>query len=157
MTFNVIFVGRGGQGPWILIYQISIFDGHLMNNSLCLKSNGFDLRLKISNLDWHQEIILIVFWKHFTWHTSSIIWEIFKNFFNYISVWTGKTILLLLSRRIINIFGKITNFRMFYSISAISIFYWYLQVFFFIFFKKCNIINIEIILCFISPLQQFFI
>ena len=34
---------------------------------------------------------------------------------------------------------------------------WYLQVFFFIFLKKCSIVNIKIILFFSGPLQQFFL
>ena len=56
---------------------------HLINNTLSLKSNWFDLKLKILNLDWRQEIIIIAFWKYyFMWHTQNIFWEIF-NFPQY--------------------------------------------------------------------------
>ena len=37
-------------------------------------SNQTDLKLKILNLDWLQEIVLIAFWNYyFTWHTQNII------------------------------------------------------------------------------------
>ena len=63
--------------PWILMHQISILNRRLISNISCFKSNWFELNLNILNLDWRQEIMLTVFWKHFTWHTQNIIWESF--------------------------------------------------------------------------------
>ena len=45
----------------------------------------FETQNKVLNLDWHQEIIFIAFWKYlFTWHTQNIIWEIVK-YLEYVS------------------------------------------------------------------------
>ena len=61
------------------MFEILIFNRRLINTILCFKSNWFDLKLKILNLNWRQEIKNIVFWKYyFTWHTQNITWEIFK-------------------------------------------------------------------------------
>ena len=56
----------------------TVFNRCLINNILYFKSNWFELKLKKINLNWRQEIILIAFWKYFTWHTQNTIWEIFK-------------------------------------------------------------------------------
>ena len=49
--------GDKDRQSWCI--NISIFN-RLFINVLCLKSNWFDLKLKILNFDWRQEIILIV-------------------------------------------------------------------------------------------------
>ena len=67
--------GEGGES-WYTKFQYSIDVWSRI--FLCFKLNRFDLRLEMFNLDWRQEIILIVFWKHFTWHTQNVTWEIFK-------------------------------------------------------------------------------
>ena len=83
--FQVRFKISEGRGPaaFILICQIALFNRCPINIFLCFKSNWFDLRLKILNLDWGQEFMLIVFWKHyFTWHIHNIMQEIFKFLFS---------------------------------------------------------------------------
>ena len=91
-------------------FQVSVFKRILINNISWFKSSWFYVMLKILNFDWHQEIMLIVFWKHyFTWHTQKFISEYTKFlylicFLNDDSESTDKTILVLLYRRIINNF-----------------------------------------------------
>ena len=58
------------------MFEILVFNRRLINNILCFKPNWFDLKLKILNLHWRQEIMHIVF--YFTWHTQNIVWEIIK-------------------------------------------------------------------------------
>ena len=63
----------------IFFQEVSIFNKRLINNISCFKLNLFDLKLKILNSDWRQEIVAIAFKKKsFTWHTQNIIWEMFK-------------------------------------------------------------------------------
>ena len=47
----------------IFFQEVSIFNKRLINNISCFKLNLFDLKLKILNSDWRQEIVAIAFKK----------------------------------------------------------------------------------------------
>ena len=66
-------------GLWILISKFQYFNFNWTNNILCFKSNWFDLKLKILNLVWFQEIILLYFQSIFSCGTPKILFGKYWN------------------------------------------------------------------------------
>ena len=107
-----------GQRPWILIYQISIFNRRQINNFLCFKSNGFNLTLKVLNLELlkqpemsscagsdlkkDQSYSNISLTSYFSFIDRKMVWDFllvhyFKCLFKYtqIGIWAPRLIKIL--------------------------------------------------------------